>query len=189
MSAPTPETQDAIVEAAVEVFSRQGVDRTSVEDLLTAANVSRRTFYKYFDSKEAVLAALYEAMTTSLVELVEGAPEATSLEHVMLGIDAYLDFHLANQRLLQILVEEAMRSESPLHARRAWLREKLVAALQRTAKQVSGKKVEGLLLYGILSMLEGLSLHLFETGAKPADIERAKATLRHLAETLMGRSP
>ena len=49
------------------------------------------------------------------------------------GLDAYLEFHLVNGPLLGLLVEEAMRSGSPLHARRRWLRDELHQLLERAA--------------------------------------------------------
>src|SRR5262249_46292847 len=41
-----------ILRAAIDVFSRHGFAATRVEDILEAANVARRTFYKHFSSKE-----------------------------------------------------------------------------------------------------------------------------------------
>lgn len=182
---PNHPTREAIIEASAEVFSRQGVAKTNVQDLLLAAKVSRRTFYKYFANKDEVLSALYESMTGLLVDVISGSSSSLSLDHVMLGIDGYLDFHLENTALLQVLIEQAMRSDSLLHARRTWFRKQLVTALQRTAASVSGKNVEALLLYGLLSMIEGMSLHLLEQGCKPKDIERAKQTIHRLAHHLL----
>ena len=55
----------AVLAAAVGVFSKHGIEATRIEDLLEASNVSRRTFYKYFRSKDEVLAALYEGRRRS----------------------------------------------------------------------------------------------------------------------------
>ena len=178
-------TRTAIIEASIGVFSAQGAAKTSVQDLLIAANVSRRTFYKYFKSKDEVLSALYESMTGLLVDVISSVSEPLGLDHVMVGIDGYLDLHLENSALLKVLIEQAMRSESLLHARRTWFRKQLVTSLQRTAASLSGKNVEALLLYGLLSMIEGMSLHLLEQGCKPKDIERAKQTIHRLAHHLL----
>lgn len=48
-------TRDAIEQAAWPLFLRDGVDGAKVDDIADAAGVASRTFFRYFESKEAVL--------------------------------------------------------------------------------------------------------------------------------------
>jgi len=50
-------TRQALVSAATELFERHGYEATTVADIAAAAEVSTRTFFSYFPSKEAVLFA------------------------------------------------------------------------------------------------------------------------------------
>lgn len=50
-------TRKALVEAAAELFERDGYEATGVADIAAAAEVSPSTFFRYFASKEAVLFA------------------------------------------------------------------------------------------------------------------------------------
>ena len=65
-----PQTQVALKrrelleEALLELMRTKGYAQTTVTDICRAADIPRRTFYRYFDCKEAVLRAVMETMLT-----------------------------------------------------------------------------------------------------------------------------
>lgn len=53
-------TRDALVASAWELFDRAGFDETTVDDIAQMAEVSRRTFFRYFPTKESVVFPRHE---------------------------------------------------------------------------------------------------------------------------------
>src|SRR6478736_3876176 len=55
----TPDKREAILEAALELFAERTFDGTAVPLIAERAGVAAGTIYRYFDSKEALVNALY----------------------------------------------------------------------------------------------------------------------------------
>jgi AcrR family transcriptional regulator len=49
------QTRDALARAALALFQDKGYEATTVAEIARAANVSRRTFFRYFPTKDALL--------------------------------------------------------------------------------------------------------------------------------------
>ncbi|MCB9728681.1 MAG: TetR family transcriptional regulator [Deltaproteobacteria bacterium] len=71
-------TRDALVAAAWALFSRQGFEATTVDDIAQRADVSRRTFFRYFPSKESVVFPRHEEQLGWFLSLLADAPAAES---------------------------------------------------------------------------------------------------------------
>jgi AcrR family transcriptional regulator len=56
---PQEERRSDLLDAAVAIFSRDGVADAKVEDITELANVSKGTFYLYFESKDEAAAAVW----------------------------------------------------------------------------------------------------------------------------------
>ena len=68
----------ALVSAARELFAERGFERTTVRDIAKAANVTERTFYRYFDGKEGLVGDDYEAWVGVVHDAVVARPAAES---------------------------------------------------------------------------------------------------------------
>ncbi|MEV1174115.1 TetR/AcrR family transcriptional regulator [Nonomuraea sp. NPDC049784] len=70
------ETRQAVHEATLRLAVEHGLDNVTVEAIADAANISRRTFSNYFDSKEEALLYGDEQRLGELVERVRDQPPA-----------------------------------------------------------------------------------------------------------------
>ncbi|KWU68559.1 TetR family transcriptional regulator [Priestia megaterium] len=74
----TSEKYDKILQAAIEVISEKGLDKTSISDIVKRAGVAQGTFYLYFRSKNALVPAIAEnLLSLSLEKIKERAKTAT----------------------------------------------------------------------------------------------------------------
>jgi AcrR family transcriptional regulator len=81
-------TQDAIVDAALGLFEENGYDAVSVDEIAAAADVSPRTFYRYFPAKEDVLLGgqdIEEATREALAERRPGESDVDFVARAMLA--------------------------------------------------------------------------------------------------------
>jgi AcrR family transcriptional regulator len=69
------ELRTGVVAAALELFSAQGFDQTSVEQIAKAAGVSRSTFFRQFGGKEDVVFADHEVLLEQLREFLDEGHE------------------------------------------------------------------------------------------------------------------
>jgi AcrR family transcriptional regulator len=83
-------TRDALVEAAFELFGRQGFEATTVDEIAEAVPVSARTFFRYFASKDDVVIQFvidqYTAVFAAFDERPADEPVLTALRHATVGV-------------------------------------------------------------------------------------------------------
>ncbi|CAM5268572.1 hypothetical protein SCALM49S_05055 [Streptomyces californicus] len=67
-------TRDALVRASLELFTTQGYERTTVDEIVEAVDVSQRTFFRYFASKEDVTFAVQEIVESRFIDELRRRP-------------------------------------------------------------------------------------------------------------------
>ncbi|MFE7747563.1 TetR family transcriptional regulator [Streptomyces sp. NPDC057428] len=74
-------TREALLRAALKLFTAQGYDRTTVDEIADAVEVSQRTFFRYFATKEAAVFAVQDAIEARFLDELRQRPAAeTPLE-------------------------------------------------------------------------------------------------------------
>ena len=66
----------ALMTAAHQLFAEHGYEATTVHDIAAAAGLTERTFYRYFDGKEGLLAEEYQAWLGTFAQAVVHRPDS-----------------------------------------------------------------------------------------------------------------
>jgi AcrR family transcriptional regulator len=83
-----PGARERLVVAAVDLFTEQGYDATTVAQIAERAGVTKSTFFRYFPDKRELLVAGQETLSRLMTEGIAEAPEGASpLEAVATGLE------------------------------------------------------------------------------------------------------
>jgi len=83
-----PGARERMVLAAVDLFTEQGYDATTVAQIAERAGVTKSTFFRHFPDKRELLVAGQEMLSRLLAEGIAAAPETASpLEAVAAGLE------------------------------------------------------------------------------------------------------
>jgi AcrR family transcriptional regulator len=102
-------------QAALELFLRQGVEGTTIDDIVERTGAAKGSFYRYYDDKRDIVAALLEPMRAQLFEVfdrIEGAIDAARTPAELMETYQLLALSISgvifsNQRLTLLYLQES----------------------------------------------------------------------------------
>ena len=155
-----PGARERLVVAAVDLFTEQGYDATTVAEIAERAGVTKSTFFRHFSDKRELLVAGQETLSRLLVEGIAEAPEgSTPLEAVASGLERASGALGPMNRELGPRVKAAVAASAELQERDALKSVGLAAAMTmalvargvaRPTAQLAGE-------LGVLAFKEGFA--------------------------------
>jgi AcrR family transcriptional regulator len=135
-------TRESLHDAAIDLFSRQGFDGTTVEEIADACEVSPRTFFRYFPTKEDVLFGDSEQRSTALIETLAAQPTDLAPLEAIHAAMRRIAFNYIEERDVLVARAKVVQSSPGLRAykvehQRGW-EEALVAELGRRSRSGGG---------------------------------------------------
>lgn len=85
------QTRLRLIAAATDLFTAQGYEATTLNEIAAAAQISQRTFFSYFPSKEAILFADTGGRVDLVIdEIASRRPEDTPIDVLLRAVDTAL---------------------------------------------------------------------------------------------------
>ncbi len=108
MKAKISEKYSRIIEAGVNVFTRKGFYKATVEEVAREAGVGKGTVYTYFQNKEALFEAIIEEGIKEMARVVEETrnPQDDPRRQLKKAIFSILDFFSKHRDFCIFLVRE-----------------------------------------------------------------------------------
>jgi AcrR family transcriptional regulator len=172
------ETVEVVLQGAVRVLGREGVDAVTTNRIAEAAGVSIGSLYQYFPDKHAIFEALHRQHTQRVRQVIARTLDAhasSSLEMLVLALmDGLIDEHSADPpELHQLLAQKPPAGPGLRLALRRIIASKEPAGGPRSsgARFVVPSMIDVLVHEAVLSRPSGLSL-----AAAKAEAARAVAS-------------
>lgn len=178
-----PGARERLVVAAVELFTEQGYDATTVTEIAERAGVTKSTLFRYFPDKREILAAGQETLSRLLTDGIAQAPaEATPLEAVAEGLRLVSDAMGQMNRDLGPQMKAAVAASAELRERDALKSVGLAAAITAAliTRGVAEATAQVAAELGVLAFKRGYTQWSIEE--RESDHDMAHYALAALAE-------
>ena len=189
--APDPGVRRAILAAAAKSVREQGVQGLGIASVLERAGLSTRAFYRHFESKDQLVAAVFVEMAGIEMRRLRRrmAAEATPVEAVAAWIDGRLDLAFdenikSDLRRLSLEAQSQMfASPELIQPAYAMMLEPLVEQLQRGLEQGVFRDIDPLIE---AQAIQGVVWASTERQWASGDCERADVRERSVRFCLRG---
>lgn len=122
-----------IMDAGMRLFVSRGFDATTVDEIAEAAEVSRRTLFRYFETKGAIVMAWTIGFTEFLVTTLRarplGEPNLESLKQIFLALVTHATEVLPDVYAFGVMIERTPSLRYLSHQKHAEWEESLAAVL------------------------------------------------------------
>lgn len=156
--APDPSVRRAILTAATKSVREQGVRGLSIAAVLDRAQLSTRAFYRHFDSKDELVAAVFLEMARAEMRRLRKSMRdaADPVEAVTAWIDARLDLAF-DEEIKSDLRRLSTEAQSQMFASPELIAPAYAVMLEPLVEQL-GRGVEQGVFRGVDPMTEALSI-------------------------------
>ncbi|RQO50013.1 TetR family transcriptional regulator [Rhodococcus sp. KBW08] len=178
--------RERIYDSAIELFAAGGYEATSVDDIANHADVSRGTFFNYFQRKEDLIAAWVHDWRTRVLERMrqsQGLEDASARTLLQLYMASIAEQTESQRKVTEFMLPAWVKTGSPLNDL-PYTAEVFTETLQRGVDRGEFIPATNTKLVG--AMLRDLYLGaLFRWVTRPSSTGELAAELREVLHVLL----
>jgi AcrR family transcriptional regulator len=162
--------RDAIWDAATDLFAEKGFNETTVDDIAEMSGVSRRSFFRYFESKNDLMAYAMVSYGAELIAAIDRCPKSYSLHEVLRETVHQVAVNAAPRpRTKKILgiVSKYPDARAAQSARMTEVQEHVTEALARRCRKAGEDNLTARILAGLIVELAGLTIQWWYENGQP----------------------
>lgn len=110
------ERRNELLDIGAQEFASRAYDEVRMVDVAAGAGVSRALVYRYFPTKRDLFAAIYQRAADRLLTSAEFVDDVPIVEQVIAGLDAHLDFFVANARTVLVANQGPLAGDPAIQA-------------------------------------------------------------------------
>jgi AcrR family transcriptional regulator len=169
------QTREKIARVALELFAERGYDETTLADIAEAADVSARTIFAYYESKEDILFCEEAAFLDRLGTLFEGRPPDVTTIDVIREFLASIEPPDEQARLRKKVISGTRALEMRSRAHHSQLEPMLVASIARDLGAGPGDMRPLLIAASMMAAFMSVHDRMFAAEAAGEPIDRDQA--------------
>lgn len=177
-----PNARERLVRAALDLFTEQGYEATTVNQIADRAGLTKTTFFRHFPDKREVLFAGQDTHARLLADAITQAPRpATPLQAIGAALDAITATFTDDRRKFSAGLRSVTAGNSELQERAAFKRGQLAHAMADALRkrEVSEPTASLAAELGIRAFY-----HAFDQWADPAGRQTLTELARHALDEL-----
>src|ERR1700722_11991223 len=181
------QTRERIASVALALFAERGYDHTTLAEIAEAADVSPRTIFAYYQSKEDILFCdeplMYERLERMLRERPAGATTVDALREFIASFDESDEQNVLRKRIIG--ASEGLRLSE--RARSAPMEELVTASIARDLGDVGPDDIRPrLIAASVTAAFSAVRDRLQDESGEPLPYEEALEILEQVLEFLRG---
>ena len=181
-------TRKELSRFGLQLFLKQGFANTTIDEIVAPLGIAKRTFFRYFDTKEDLVFAWQEDKTSGLVEALAARPEretpfkavCEALSSLLDRYDAYPDRAFALMRLIK---ETPSLVGKDLEKQALWERALADGLIDREGKRAMSR-IKAQIIVGVVMSAFSAALDEWYAGGGKGDLRRIVKKAFSIAERL-----
>jgi AcrR family transcriptional regulator len=156
---PAARRRRQLIDVALETFARNGLEATTMDDIASAAGVTKPLLYQHFRSKRALFLELLGDVAQELLEEITAATAAaeTPRQEVEAGFAAYFHYAIEHESAFRLLFDRSVPHDGELDQALRRVEDTIADAVTPLIAADIDYSHQRLLAYAVVGMAEGAS--------------------------------